>query len=45
MMTEDQRQRIADGWIDFVGGKWISLGKRDGHGIYREGHKGERIYK
>lgn len=45
-MTEDQRQRIMAGWIDFKGGKWVALGKRDHSGrVYRERYDGERIYK
>lgn len=45
-MTEDQRQRVMAEWIDFRGGKWVALGKRDHSGrVYRERYDGERIYK
>lgn len=46
MMTEDQRRRVQDGWVNFKGGQWVALGKTDNAGrVYRETHSGERVYK
>lgn len=45
-MTDDQMRRVADGWINFVGGKWVALGKSDAQGrAYREKYDGARLYR
>lgn len=31
-MTADQNDRVYAGWVDFVGGKWVTFGVRDRDG-------------